>query len=107
MMVCVLSACSDNTVPGSTDSSNKQNNGGQSGKLVKWSNDAMRVSFLYPERSKVSVIPGQHSGRVQIVGGSPVTVDLDIQTIAPSDNATFKAAFSIYENSQSIYHVKI
>ncbi len=98
----MLAGCSGNTGPSdSTNANHKQGDGQESGKLVKWANDALKVSFLYPERSKVSVIPGEHSGRVQVVGGSPVTVDLDVQIISPTDNSTFKAKMEEDFNSKA------
>jgi len=40
----------------------------ESGKLVKWSNDDLKASFLYPEGSKISVNPGGSKKSVVING---------------------------------------
>ncbi|MGE5458921.1 MAG: PsbP-related protein [Methanobacterium sp.] len=91
MMAGMLSGCGNNSVPGgSTDSDHKQGAGQESGKLVLWSNDALKVSFLYPEDGKITINPNDSGGSVWI-DRTANTVTLGFHTILSTDNSMFMA----------------
>lgn len=91
IMAGMLSGCGNNSVPGgSTDADHKQGAGQESGKLVIWSNDALKVSFLYPEGGKISINPNDSEGSVWI-DRTANTVTLGFHTILSTDNSMFTA----------------
>ena len=91
MMAGVLSGCGNNSVPSSsTDADHKQGAGQESGKLVIWSNDALKVSFLYPEEGKITINPNDSGGSVWI-DRTANTVTLGYHIILSTDNSMFIA----------------
>lgn len=98
MMVAALSGCGNNT---GTDATS-QSNGWQSGKLVKWSNDAIKASFLYPAGSKVSIIQeDEYAVYIEISGGAATAITLFINNTSPTDVSRFKANMEQHFNNKS------
>lgn len=94
MMIAALSGCGNNSVPGgSTDnqSNAQQNDDRESGNMAKWSNDALKVSFLYPKGGDVSFHHNKYGAEVAVHGGSAVAVECRINANQYLDNTPFKA----------------
>ncbi len=91
MMVCMLAGCGNNSVPGrSTVANHEQEDIHESGNLAKWSNDALKVSFLYPKGGNVSFHHNKYGSEVVVHGGSAVTVECRINADQYLDRTPFK-----------------
>lgn len=101
MMVCVLTGCGNNTIPGrSTVANHESEDTRESGKLVKWSNDALKVSFLYPEGGKITINPNDSGGSIWI-DRTANTVTLGFHTILSTDSLMFMAQKEELFNSRA------
>lgn len=92
LIVCLLSGCGNNSVPGGgTDNqSNTQQGDRESDNMAKWSNEALKVSFLYPKGGEVSFNHDEYGAETVVHGGSAVTVECRINANQYLDDTPFK-----------------